>query len=153
LHFKVLKCLLNGCIFRHNVCVLIRWFEKHQFVQSGMILQPLLQVANLLQARKTVADIQGFNEICSTLKVSQIINVLRHYSPVADYEPKVSASFICNVKQKLLALRKQTETGNEPTIIPENYLNANDLLDFEPCDVDLKTAEIPKSVEAYAAKI
>ncbi|KRX99147.1 Unconventional myosin-Va [Trichinella pseudospiralis] len=145
--------LRSGVRIKHNVCALIRWFEKHQFVQSGMILQPLLQVANLLQARKTVADIQGFNEICSTLKVSQIVNVLRHYSPVADYEPKVSASFICNVKQKLLALRKQTETGNEPTIIPENYLNANDLLDFEPCDDDLKTAEIPKSVEAYAAKI
>ncbi|KRX81510.1 Unconventional myosin-Va, partial [Trichinella sp. T6] len=145
--------LRSGVRIKHNVCVLVQWFRKHQFVQIEIILQPLLQVANLLQARKTVADIQGFNEICSSLKVSQIINVLRHYSPIRDYEPKVSASFICNVKQKLLALRKETETGNEPTIIPENYLNANDLLNFEPCDVDLKTVEIPASVEAYAAKI
>ncbi|KRY30291.1 Unconventional myosin-Va [Trichinella spiralis] len=145
--------LRSGVRIKHNVCVLVQWFKKHQFVQIEIILQPLLQVANLLQARKTDADIQGFNEICSSLKVSQIINVLRHYSPIRDYEPKVSASFICNVKQKLLALRKETETGNEPTIIPENYLNANDLLNFEPCDVDLKTVEIPASVEAYAAKI
>ncbi|KRY13179.1 Unconventional myosin-Vb, partial [Trichinella patagoniensis] len=145
--------LRSGVRIKHNVCVLVQWFRKHQFVQIEIILQPLLQVANLLQARKTDADIQGFNEICSSLKVSQIINVLRHYSPIGDYEPKVSASFICNVKQKLLALRKETETGNEPTIIPENYLNANDLLNFEPCDVDLKTVEIPTSVEAYAAKI
>ncbi|KRX16530.1 Unconventional myosin-Va [Trichinella nelsoni] len=145
--------LRSGVRIKHNVCILVQWFKKHQFVQIEIILQPLLQVANLLQARKTDADIQGFNEICSSLKVSQIINVLRHYSPIGDYEPKVSASFICNVKQKLLALRKETETGNEPTIIPENYLNANDLLNFEPCDVDLKTVEIPTSVEAYATKI
>ncbi|KRY67669.1 hypothetical protein T4B_562 [Trichinella pseudospiralis] len=47
---------------------------------------------------------------------------------------------------KLLVLRKQTATGNELAIIQVNHVNANDILNFEPCDVNTKTAEIPKSV-------
>ncbi|KRY83440.1 hypothetical protein T4D_7590 [Trichinella pseudospiralis] len=82
------------------------------------IFQPPIQVANLLQARKAVPDVQGFDEICSPLNVSQIVDVLR----------------------------KQTETGNELAIIQVNHVNANDILNFEPCDVNTKTAEIPKSV-------
>ncbi|KRY67665.1 hypothetical protein T4A_4718 [Trichinella pseudospiralis] len=83
------------------------------------IFQPPIQVANLLQARKAVPDVQGFDEICSPLNVSQ---------------------------HKLLVLRKQTATGNELAIIQVNHVNANDILNFEPCDDNTKTAEIPKSV-------
>ncbi|KRX89268.1 hypothetical protein T4E_642 [Trichinella pseudospiralis] len=57
------------------------------------------------------------------------------------------AFIICRrVEHKLLVLRKQTETGNELAIIQVNHVNANDILNFEPCDVNTKTAEIPKSV-------
>ncbi|XP_003375725.1 hypothetical protein Tsp_09304 [Trichinella spiralis] len=62
-------------------------------------------------------------------------------------------NFYLQLKKILLALRQQTETDNESTMISGNYLNANDLLDFGSCHVDLKTVEILTFVEAYAAKI
>ncbi|KAL1227543.1 Unconventional myosin-Va [Trichinella spiralis] len=73
--------------------------KKHQYVQGKRILQSLLEVANLLVGRKTGGDIPRCNKICSSTKVSQIVNVLRHYSVVRDYELKVSAIFICNSRK------------------------------------------------------
>ncbi|KRZ66562.1 hypothetical protein T10_6168 [Trichinella papuae] len=56
--------------FWQNVLFLKLLFIKHEFVQARKILKPLLQVGNLLPARKRVPDIQGCNEICSSVKVS-----------------------------------------------------------------------------------
>ncbi|XP_003375724.1 conserved hypothetical protein [Trichinella spiralis] len=61
-------------LFCSQRCFSCAVVKKHQYVQGKRILQSLLEVANLLVGRKTGGDIPRCNEICSSTKVSQIVD-------------------------------------------------------------------------------
>lgn len=66
-----------------------------------MTLQPIIQAAQLLQARKTEEDVASVCEMCSALTALQICKILNLYTPVDEFEQRVPASFIRKVQAKL----------------------------------------------------
>lgn len=72
-------------------------------------LQPIIQAAHLLQARKTEEDVTSVCEMCNALTPLQICKILNLYTPVDEFEQRVPASFIKKVQAKL-----QERSGNAP---------------------------------------
>lgn len=66
------------------------------------MLQPIIQAAQLLQARKTDTeeDVNKMCEMCSHLSPLQICKLLNLYTPVDDYD-KIPYSFIRKVQDRL----------------------------------------------------
>jgi myosin-5 len=72
--------------------------------QEGSIqgtLQPIIQAAHLLQARKTEEDVVSVCDMCSSLTPLQICKILNLYTPVDEFEQRVPVSFIRKVQAKL----------------------------------------------------
>lgn len=72
-------------------------------------MQPIIQAAHLLQARKTEEDVASVCEMCSALTPLQICKILNLYTPVDEFEQRVPVSFIRKVQAKL-----QERSGNTP---------------------------------------
>lgn len=53
------------------------------------------------QARKSDDDVQTICEMCSALKVSQIIKILNLYTPADEFEERVSPSFVRKIQARL----------------------------------------------------
>lgn len=64
-------------------------------------LQPIIQAAHLLQARKTEEDVTSVCEMCSALTPLQICKILNLYTPVDEFEQRVPVAFIRKVQAKL----------------------------------------------------
>ena len=62
----------------------------------------LLSPFSLFQARKSDEDVQAICDMCSSLKVSQIIKILNLYTPADEFEERVSPSFVRKIQAKLL---------------------------------------------------
>lgn len=54
-----------------------------------------------LQARKSDEDVQTICDMCTALKVSQIIKLLNLYTPADEFEERVSPSFVRKIQAKL----------------------------------------------------
>lgn len=83
------------------------------YVQESSIesaLQPIIQAAQLLQARKTDEDVVSICEMCSSLTSLQICKILNLYTPADEYEQRVPATFITKVQEKL---QERTETQKQ----------------------------------------
>lgn len=65
------------------------------------MLQPIVQAAQLLQARKTDEDVNSVCEMCNKLTANQIVKILNLYTPADDFETRVPVSFIKKVQEKL----------------------------------------------------
>lgn len=64
-------------------------------------LQPIIQAAQLVQARKTEDDVATVCEMCSALNPLQICKILNLYTPIDEFEQRVSPTFIAKVQAKL----------------------------------------------------
>lgn len=64
-------------------------------------LQPIIQAAHLLQARKSDEDVVSVCEMCNALTPLQICKILNLYSPIDEFEQRVPISFINKVQAKL----------------------------------------------------
>lgn len=87
------------------------------FLQEGSIqatLQPIIQAAHLLQARKTEEDVTSVCEMCSALTPLQICKILNLYTPVDEFEQRVPVSFIRKVQAKL---QERTQSQEQQVII------------------------------------
>lgn len=72
-------------------------------------LNPMIEAAHLLQARKTDEDVDSICEMCSNLSAQQICKILTLYTPADDYEPRVTTSFIRKVQAKLAERQEAQE--------------------------------------------
>merc|ERR1711992_69997 len=75
-------------------------------------LEPIIQAAALLQARKTEDNVQAICDKCNALKVSQIIKLLNSYTPLDETEERVTPAFVRKIQAKL-AERAATENSQE----------------------------------------
>ena len=64
-------------------------------------LQPIIQAAQLLQARKLDDDVVSVCEMCNKLSANQIVKILNLYTPADEFETRVPVSFIRKVQVKL----------------------------------------------------
>lgn len=70
-----------GCLYRYNLSHLEQWLRDNKLQETPCqeALEPIIQASQLLQARKTDADVESICEMCSRLSTSQVTNLLlRH---------------------------------------------------------------------------
>lgn len=60
-----------------------------------------MQASQLLQARKSIEDVDSICDMCGQLSVAQIIKILNLYTPVDEYEDRVPISFIRKIQHTL----------------------------------------------------
>lgn len=71
-----------------------------------------MQASQLLQARKSMEDVDSICEMCDHLSVAQIIKILNLYTPVDEYEERVPISFIRRIQQ---TLKVRARVNHQPT--------------------------------------
>ncbi|XP_072450167.1 unconventional myosin-Vb-like [Chiloscyllium punctatum] len=94
----------NGVQIRNNVTHLIEWLRGKNLLQSGAleILEPLIQATQLLQLNKTTdEDAETICSMCTALSKAQIVKILTLYTPMNEFEERVTIAFIKNIQDRL----------------------------------------------------
>lgn len=87
-----------------------QWARDEKLQPAMEALQPIVQAAQLLQARKQLdEDVNSVCEMCSKLTGNQIVKILNLYTPADEYETRVSMSFIKKVQSKLQERQENNE--------------------------------------------
>ncbi|XP_033621220.1 unconventional myosin-Vc [Fukomys damarensis] len=98
----------KGMQIRCNISYLEEWLKDKNLQTSTAkdTLEPLSQVAWLLQVKKTTdSDAKEIAERCTSLSAVQVIKILTSYTPIDDFEKRVTPSFVRRV-QALLSGRE-----------------------------------------------
>ncbi|XP_036390420.1 unconventional myosin-Va isoform X8 [Megalops cyprinoides] len=133
----------KGMQIRYNVSQLEEWLRDKNLMNCGAreTLEPLIQAAQLLQVKKkTDEDAEAICSMCSALTTSQIVKVLNLYTPVNEFEERVSISFIRTIQARLRD-RKQT-----PQLLMDTKLIYPVTFPFNPSSLALETIHIPSSL-------
>ncbi|KAM3877479.1 unconventional myosin-Va isoform 2-T2 [Diretmus argenteus] len=133
----------KGMQIRYNVSQLEEWLRDKSLMLCGAkeTLEPLIQAAQLLQVKKkTDEDAEAICSMCHALTTAQIVKVLNLYTPVNEFEERVSVSFIRTIQTRL---RDRCETPqllmDTKTIYPVTF-------PFNPSSLALETIQIPGSL-------
>ncbi|XP_023938107.2 unconventional myosin-Va [Bicyclus anynana] len=159
---KDLCCWAKGLQIRYNISHLETWIKEHlaEYGQKNMeeilsVLKPITQAVQLLQARKSMADVRSTVEMCADLSAMQVCKILNMYTPAEDYEVKVTKEFIHEI-QKLM----QERDGPDANKKPHNLLMDTKMIyavhfDFCPSPIRLEDIEVPEVLEldGYLTKI
>lgn len=89
-----------------------QWARDEKLVPATESLQPIIQAAQLLQARKNDEDVDAVCEMCSRLSANQIVKILNLYTPADEFETRVPVSFIRKVQIKLQERHENTDQVN-----------------------------------------
>uniref|UniRef100_A0A8C7GCP6 Myosin VAb n=1 Tax=Oncorhynchus kisutch TaxID=8019 RepID=A0A8C7GCP6_ONCKI len=133
----------KGLQIRYNVWQLEEWLEEKGLPDCGAkeMLEPLIQAAQLLQVKKkTEEDAQALCTMCSALTTLQIVKVLTLYTPVIEFEERVSISFIRTI-QALLKGRVES-----PLLLMDTKKIFSVTFPFTHSPLALETIQIPSSL-------
>ncbi|XP_041853636.1 unconventional myosin-Va-like [Melanotaenia boesemani] len=133
----------KGLQIRYNVWQLEEWLTERELKDCGAkeTLEPLIQAAQLLQIKKnTEADARAICNMCSALTTEQIVKILTLYTPVIEFEERVSNTFITTIKS---LLKDRTESS---TLMMDAKKIFSVTLPFTPSSVALETIQIPTSL-------
>lgn len=133
----------KGLQIRYNVCQLEEWLLDKDLQGSGAreSLEPLIQAAQLLQIKKkSQDDAEAICTMCTALTTQQIVKILSLYTPVNEFEERVSISFIKSI-QTLLKDRKESSQllMDAKIVFPVTF-------PFNPSTVALETIQLPTSL-------
>ncbi|XP_027696656.1 unconventional myosin-Vc isoform X1 [Vombatus ursinus] len=132
----------KGMQIRCNISYLEEWLKDKNLQNSTAkeTLEPLSQAAWLLQVKKiTDTDAKEIYDRCTSLSAVQIIKILNSYTPIDDFEKRVTPSFVRKV-QALLNSRE--DTGQ--LMLDTKYL-FQVTFPFIPSPHALEMIEIPSS--------
>ncbi|XP_072242124.1 unconventional myosin-Va-like [Leuresthes tenuis] len=133
----------KGLQIRYNVWQLEEWLTERDLADCGAkeTLEPLVQAAQLLQIKKnTEADARAICNMCSALTTAQIVKVLTLYTPVIEFEERVSPTFITTIKN---LLRDRVESS---TLMMDAKKIFSVSVPFTPSSIALETLQIPASL-------
>ncbi|XP_067411952.1 unconventional myosin-Vc isoform X2 [Emydura macquarii macquarii] len=132
----------KGMQIRCNISYLEEWLKEKNLQSSSAkeTLEPLSQAAWLLQVKKiTDDDAKEIYEHCTSLSVVQIVKILNSYTPIDDFEKRVSPSFVRKVQTML----------NNREDIPQLMLDTKYLFQvtfpYTPSPHALEMIQIPSS--------
>ncbi|GBP44761.1 Unconventional myosin-Va [Eumeta japonica] len=118
---KDLCCWAKGLQIRYNISHLETWIKERlaEYGQKNVedilsVLKPITQAVQLLQARKSMADVQSTVDMCSNLTAMQVCKILNMYTPAEEYEVKVTREFIHEIQKKMLE-RAGPDGDKQPT--------------------------------------
>uniref|UniRef100_A0A3Q1JUK3 Myosin VC n=1 Tax=Anabas testudineus TaxID=64144 RepID=A0A3Q1JUK3_ANATE len=109
----------KGMQIRCNISYLEEWLKEKELQNSNAIdtLKPLTQAAWLLQVNKsTDDDAKEIAEKCTELNPVQIVKILNSYTPIDDFEKRVSSSFVRKVQSLL-----QHREGSTQLMLDADY--------------------------------
>uniref|UniRef100_A0A8C7YNI6 Unconventional myosin-Vc n=1 Tax=Oryzias sinensis TaxID=183150 RepID=A0A8C7YNI6_9TELE len=95
----------KGMQIRCNISYLEEWLKEKDLQSSNAMetLTPLAQAAWLLQVNKsTDDDAKEITEKCTELNPVQIVKILNSYTPIDDFEKRVTSSFVRKVQSLLI---------------------------------------------------
>ncbi|NWY69447.1 MYO5C protein, partial [Erithacus rubecula] len=133
----------KGMQIRCNISYLEEWLKDKNLQSSNAkeTLEPLSQAAWLLQVKKTTDDdAKEICEHCTSLStVQQIVKILNSYTPIDDFEKRVTPSFVRKVQAML----------NNREEVPQLMLDTKHLFQvtfpFTPSPHALELIQIPSS--------
>uniref|UniRef100_A0AAQ5YCS6 Myosin VC n=1 Tax=Amphiprion ocellaris TaxID=80972 RepID=A0AAQ5YCS6_AMPOC len=109
----------KGMQIRCNISYLEEWLKEKELQSSNAIdtLRPLSQAAWLLQVNKsTDDDAKDIAEKCTELNPVQIVKILNSYTPIDDFEKRVTSSFVRKVQGLL-----QDHEGSTQLMLDTDY--------------------------------
>ncbi|XP_044049843.1 unconventional myosin-Va isoform X6 [Siniperca chuatsi] len=133
----------KGMQIRYNVSQLEEWLRDKGLMTCGAkeTLEPLIQAAQLLQVKKkTDEDAEAICSMCLALTTAQIVKVLNLYTPVNEFEERVSVSFIRTIQTRL---RDRCES---PQLLMDTKMIYPVTFPFSPSSLALETIQIPSSL-------
>ncbi|XP_036432367.1 LOW QUALITY PROTEIN: unconventional myosin-Va [Colossoma macropomum] len=133
----------KGLQIRYNVSQLEEWLMDKGIQGGGVreMLEPLIQATKLLQVnKKTEEDAKAIATMCTALTAAQIVKILNLYTPVNEFEERVSVSCMKSV-QALLKDRQESPQllMDSKTVFPITF-------PFNPSYVALENIQIPASL-------
>ncbi|KAH0627821.1 hypothetical protein JD844_008279 [Phrynosoma platyrhinos] len=133
----------TGVQLRFNISQLEEWLRGKNLHQSGAAktLEPLIQAAQLLQLKKkTSEDAEAICSLCTSLTTQQIVKILNLYTPVNEYEERVTVAFIRNVQAHL------QERKDPPQLLLDFKFMFPVLFPFNPSSLTMDSIHIPASL-------
>ncbi|NXB54253.1 MYO5C protein, partial [Leucopsar rothschildi] len=132
----------KGMQIRCNISYLEEWLKDKNLQSSNAkeTLEPLSQAAWLLQVKKiTDDDAKEICEHCTSLSTVQIVKILNSYTPIDDFEKRVTPSFVRKVQAML----------NNREEVPQLMLDTKHLFQvtfpFTPSTHALELIQVPSS--------
>ncbi|XP_031750785.1 unconventional myosin-Vb isoform X2 [Xenopus tropicalis] len=134
----------TGMQLRYNISQLEEWLRGKNLHPSGaaQTMEPLIQAAQLLQLKKkTEEDAEAICSLCTALTTQQIVKILNLYTPVNEFEERVTVSFIRIIQAQL------QERNDPPQLLMDSKYMFPVLFPFSPSAITLDTIQIPPSLK------
>uniref|UniRef100_A0A8C4V0Q2 Myosin VB n=1 Tax=Falco tinnunculus TaxID=100819 RepID=A0A8C4V0Q2_FALTI len=133
----------TGMQLRFNISQLEEWLHGKNLQQSGaaQTLDPLIQAAQLLQLKKkTSEDAEAICSLCTSLTTQQIVKILNLYTPVNEFEERVTVAFIRDIQKHL------QERNDPPQLLLDFKHIFPVLFPFNPSSITMDSIHIPASL-------
>uniref|UniRef100_A0A6Q2XQN1 Myosin VB n=1 Tax=Esox lucius TaxID=8010 RepID=A0A6Q2XQN1_ESOLU len=133
----------TGMQLRYNISQMEEWLRGKNLQQSGAVtnIEPLIQAAQLLQVKKkTSQDAEAICSLCSALTVQQIVKILNLYTPLNEFEERVTVSFIRNIQNHL------QDRNEVPILLVDTKHTFPVLFPYTPSALSLETLHIPANL-------
>ncbi|XP_058472831.1 unconventional myosin-Vb isoform X2 [Solea solea] len=133
----------KGMQLRYNTSQMEEWLRSHNLYQSKAAesLEPIIQAAQLLQVKKkTTQDAEAICSLCSALTTQQIVKLLNLYTPLNEFEERVTVSFIRNIQNRL------QERNDPPQLLVDTKHTFPVLFPYTPSALSLDGMHIPASL-------
>ncbi|XP_059398793.1 unconventional myosin-Vb-like isoform X4 [Carassius carassius] len=133
----------TGMQLRYNISQLEEWLRGNNLHQSGAVatMEPVIQAAQLLQVKKkTSQDAEAICSLCTALSLQQIVKILNLYTPLNEFEERVTVSFIRDIQNRL-----QDSTENKQLLVDTKYTFPV-VFTYTPSVLSLETVHIPASL-------
>ncbi|XP_072272556.1 unconventional myosin-Vb isoform X2 [Pyxicephalus adspersus] len=133
----------TGMQLRYNISQLEEWLRGKNLHVSGaaQTMEPLIQAAQLLQLKKkSQEDAEAICSLCTVLTTQQIVKILNLYTPVNEFEERVTVSFIRSIQAQL------QDRKDPPQLLLDSKYMFPVLFPFNPSLITLDTIQIPSSL-------
>ncbi|KAM9338739.1 unconventional myosin-Vb, partial [Symphorus nematophorus] len=133
----------TGMQLRYNTSQMEEWLRANNLYQSkaAATLEPIIQAAQLLQVKKkTSQDAEAICSLCSSLSTQQIVKILNLYTPLNEFEERVTVSFIRNIQNRL------QDRNDPPQLLVDTKQTFPVLFPYTPSALSLETLHIPASL-------
>ncbi|XP_069602893.1 unconventional myosin-Vb isoform X2 [Ranitomeya imitator] len=130
----------TGMQLRYNISQLEEWLRGKNLHNSGaaQTMEPLIHAAQLLQLKKkTQEDAEAICSLCTALTTQQIVKILNLYTPVNEFEERVTVSFIRSIQAQL------QDRKDPPQLLLDSKYMFSVLFPFNPSLITLDTVHIP----------
>ncbi|KAM8829263.1 unconventional myosin-Vb isoform 4-T4 [Spinachia spinachia] len=133
----------NGMQLRYNTSQMEEWLRANNLSQSkaAETLEPIIQAAQLLQVKKkTTQDAEAICSLCTALSTQQIVKILNLYTPLNEFEERVSVSFIRSIQTR------PQQRHDPPQLLMDTKHMFPVLFPYTPSALSLETLHIPASL-------